>query len=561
MPLTLSGSIDLTGSIIATRGFTGSLQGTASYALQGALGSIRTTGSTIYSYDPSTTGVNTTESIFLGLDAGYNATAANNSVFLSTGAGYAATNAANSNFIGYNAGKNATNADSANFIGYQSGQNATNAQYSNFIGINAGIDATNAIGSNFIGLNAGYLATNAISANFIGNSAGDGAYSASYSNYIGQSAGLEAINAAYSNFIGVEAGRDAIEAPYSNFIGRLAGQGAVSSSYSNFIGYNAGLSASAASSSNFIGYNAGAYSINASYSTFIGYNAGYEATNGPRSVGINNIIIGTNITLPSGSRDSINIGGVIFATGSYGTTTGNPFSGSVQSARVGINRRTPVYTLDVSGSGNFTNTLTVTGSITVVTGSSSVMGTKQYEPLTVERSGDLKMGVYTTVTNFASGGAALALGYSSVTASSTYYPGFEMQMVGNVTQSQNRLRFNSLERNSAGLVLGSYNDILTVYDNGRVVLNASLSGTKTGGNGSQLILGASSSAYTFDVTGSGNFRGALTVTSSVTINDVLVLPPVDPLPTGRPTGSFAVSGSDVNCKPYFYNGATWTALF
>lgn len=981
MPLILSGSIDLTGSITATKGFTGSLHGTASYALEGPLGSVRTTGSTIYSYYPPTTGVNTTESIFLGLDAGYNATAANNSVFLSTGAGYAATNADNSNFIGFEAGKNATNANQANFIGYQAGEDATNAQYSNFIGLNAGIGARNSYNSNFIGTNAGNLVTDADLSNFIGAAAGFEAYSASRSNFIGSNTGAGAINAEFSNFLGESAGVGAMSASNSNFIGSGAGFGAVSGSYSNIIGYQAGYSASKATFSNFIGTSAGGYAINASYSTFIGYNAGYEATQGPRSVGINNIIIGTNITLPSGSRNSINIGGVIFATGSYGTTTGNPFSGSVQSARVGIGTRTPLYTLhvsgtvgfsnltdsntanrvvlmdsngrlfttssttvgssgpisvigttlysnnpaagpgfstshsvvlgtesgynasnaqyttfigyragytasnatylagigyqagegatnaqssnflgynagyqatsasgsnflgagagayakyagfsnimgfsagvnaesasfstligycagydstgyssigsnniiigtnitlpvgakdsiniggilfgtgsysdinavnpssspaygkigvnvvapaytfDVEGDGNFRNNLTVTsslsvtgsatitGSLTIVIGSSSVMGTKQYEPLTVERSGDLKMGVYTTVTDFASGGAALALGYSSVTASSTYYPGFEMQMVGSVTQSQNRLRFNSLERNSAGLVFGSYNDILTVYDDGRVVLNASLSGTKTGGNGSQLIVGATSSAYTFDVTGSArltgplltsdiantnnNFTGSLatfqsntannvrilytsaskpavggptfilaspnfqiplidannnptvnsygpgfeiqewlentetdtrlrinyvriesdgsylqdsghedlisifpsgririnptgsrpwggggglyeaglsigtnlsqsvlevsgsvrfsncpvSITGSLTISDVLVLPPVDPLPASRPTGSFAVSGSGVNCRPYFWNGATWTALF
>jgi hypothetical protein len=48
---------------------------------------------------------------------------------------------------------------------------------------------------------------------------------------------------------------------------------------------------------------------------------------------------------------------------------------------------------------------------------------------------------------------------------------------------------------------------------------------------------------------------------SVTINNVLILPIISSLPTGYPTGSIAVSGSNANCKPYFYNGSTWTALF
>ena len=47
----------------------------------------------------------------------------------------------------------------------------------------------------------------------------------------------------------------------------------------------------------------------------------------------------------------------------------------------------------------------------------------------------------------------------------------------------------------------------------------------------------------------------------LSLSDLLVLPPQDPLPTDVPTGSFAVSGSGANCKPYFYNGSTWTPLF
>ena len=50
------------------------------------------------------------------------------------------------------------------------------------------------------------------------------------------------------------------------------------------------------------------------------------------------------------------------------------------------------------------------------------------------------------------------------------------------------------------------------------------------------------------------------VTGSVRITSVLTLTPNDPLPAGQPTGSIAVSGSGVDCKPYFWNGATWTSM-
>jgi hypothetical protein len=50
------------------------------------------------------------------------------------------------------------------------------------------------------------------------------------------------------------------------------------------------------------------------------------------------------------------------------------------------------------------------------------------------------------------------------------------------------------------------------------------------------------------------------VTGSVSITSVLTLTPNDPLPSAQPTGSIAVSGSGVDCKPYFYNGTDWTSL-
>ena len=170
-------------------------------------------------------------------------------------------------------------------------------------------------------------------------------FSADNSILLGFQAGQDATNAIYSNFIGYQAGYSAPEAIVSNFIGVGAGFNADSASYSNFIGQNAGQSATKASFSNFIGWAAGSNATSASYSTFIGTKAG--STTSP---GTNNIIIGNNISLPNGTIGSINIGGIIFATGSYPVVTGNNFTGSMTDAKVGINKLLPQYTLDVSGS-------------------------------------------------------------------------------------------------------------------------------------------------------------------------------------------------------------------
>lgn len=228
----ISSSVLISGSLTADN-FTGSLQGTASFAVSSSWAPtvISTSGSTIYSTSPATTGFDTTHGIFLGLSAGGN----------SEGSDYLIA-------LGNSAGVFSSNADYSNFIGFQAGRQSTNASDSNFLGNRAGYAATSASGS--------------------------------------------------------------------NFIGRLAGYGALNANTSTFIGYQAG-------SMNGIG------------------------TNGP---GSNNIIIGTNIVLEDDRKDSINIGGIIFATGSYSNSTGNAFSGSMTDAKVGINKSLPEYPLDISGS-------------------------------------------------------------------------------------------------------------------------------------------------------------------------------------------------------------------
>jgi trimeric autotransporter adhesin len=80
------------------------------------------------------------------------------------------------------------------------------------------------------------------------------------------------------------------------------------------------------------------------------------------------------------------------------------------------------------------------------------------------------------------------------------------------------------------------------------------------GNSGNVGIGTTTPSYTLDVSGSGNFTDNLTVTGSATISNILTLIPQDPLPTGSPTGSFAVSSS-VPPKPYFYDGTVWNALY
>jgi hypothetical protein len=184
---------------------------------------------------------------------------------------------------------------------------------------------------------------------FLGQDAGKDAVNAANSVFIGEAAGFGATGSSNSIFFGYYAGARAGQAYGSNFIGGFAGQDAVSASNSTFVGGLAGNQAKFASHSFIAGYQAGLGAASASFNTLVGYRAGLNSAPGT-GVGRNNIIIGTNITLPDDARDSINLGGIIFATGSYfDSGTGAPLDGPVNNAKVGINQSNPQYALDVSG--------------------------------------------------------------------------------------------------------------------------------------------------------------------------------------------------------------------
>ena len=201
-----------------------------------------------------------------------------------------------------------------------------------------GSGVTSTSNSNFLGLGAGYDATGASNSNFLGSGAGGIAMGASYSNFFGQNAGYNAITA--NN---------------SNFLGQNAGQAATNASGANFLGSNTGYAASGATYSNFIGNNAGQWATNASYSTLLGYNVANENSLGTH-IGSNNIIIGTNITLPATTANGINIGGVLFGLNTYSTTSGNPSSVATGSGKIGIGIVSPTAHLHLAASSGASGT-------------------------------------------------------------------------------------------------------------------------------------------------------------------------------------------------------------
>jgi hypothetical protein len=195
---------------------------------------------------------------------------------------------------------------------------------------------------------AGVGITTLDSSIFFGDNAGSNATAANGSNFLGRGAGREATNASEANFFGFSAGFFALNAQGSNFIGNSAGSSATNASFSNFFGREAGKNASGANNSNFLGTGAGFNASSASNSNFLGQNAGKSFTS--NDVGANNIIIGTNISLPNAATNSINIGGILFGINTYSTTTGDPSIIPATNGKIGIGVVTPTATLDIAAS-------------------------------------------------------------------------------------------------------------------------------------------------------------------------------------------------------------------
>jgi hypothetical protein len=114
-----------------------------------------------------------------------------------------------------------------------------------------------------------------------------------------------------------------------------------------------------------------------------------------------------------------------------------------------------------------------------------------YEQLVVERNGDTKLSVYTSVSSPSLGGAAIVLGYSNFLTDVSLYPGFEFQHVGSTASTQNYVRYNFIQRDGLGNVStgNSKEDLLNIYSDGSVTINGKNLNSKLG-------VGVNSSAIT-----------------------------------------------------------------
>ena len=353
------GNVAITGSLTVTGAITGAVTGSvdsASYASNATSASYATNASAANTAVSSSYPLAVTKNIIYTPLGGVSP----NTTF-ATGSNQTTI------ILGYQAGLNTTGSSNEGegsiYMGAYAGKNSYNNYSTIFIGDGAGESSTYNAFSTMIGAYAGYQAT------------------ASYESLIiGYEAGFRNENSHFTTIVGEGSGYRIKASPGATILGNNAGSQVLSSSYSTIVGYYAGPYVKNSPGSVFIAPWSGEDSMSGSYSIVIGNSSG-RLRIGNQTLGTNNIIIGTNIALTPGTNHGINIGGLIFGSGSafqgmnsngsgyVGYT--NSFTGSAN-GKIGINQPNPQYNFDVSGSGNFTNGLTVTGSIVgALTGTAS----------------------------------------------------------------------------------------------------------------------------------------------------------------------------------------------
>lgn len=330
----LSSSYASTASLLLGSVVSSSYALTASYALNGGSGAsvsssypFAVTGTTIYSNDLTKAGLPTTSAFAVGLFAGSDTRNSNYSIFIGEWAGRSASDAYDSIMLGNSAGRQSS------------------ASWQNVM----------------IGDYAGFNTSHSNDVIFVGADAGNLSFRNPYSIALGNRALYQTSQSDYAVVLGSSAAESASNSDSMVAIGRFTGYLSTSSSNATFLGRSAGnlttRSPNIIAIGRFAGYS-GSYN---SQSIYIGTYAGYVDTGtGP---GRNNIVIGSNISLPTGFNDTTNIAGILYTSGNYSDLDSFTQLLPVSTGRVGILTHTPSYSLDVSGSGRFASTLLLSGSV------------------------------------------------------------------------------------------------------------------------------------------------------------------------------------------------------
>jgi hypothetical protein len=248
-------------------------------------------------------------------------------------------------------------------------------------------------------------------------------------------------------------------------------------------------------------FGGGASLVSGSSNTFIGYAAGYEVTSGASNTFIGNQS-GRNI-ITGGTNIAISSGNGQVTSGDRNNTIviGNIDNGG--------------GALDIDS--------------TIVIGGQNI--------------NNLYIGSYRASMPSATYSSTFTLNSSAAATGSTNSIGASLRIAagkGTGTAIPADLIFATTVTGSSGAVYQTLTDRWYIKGHSGALTNKNISHT---------------SSFVLDISGS------VSITGSLTINNILTLAPTGSLPTGQASGSIMVSGSGASCKPYFWNGATWTAFF
>ncbi len=378
--LIVVGDTNLTGSLTISQGITGSLEGTASWAINVVngggggnafpytgsaeiTGSLTVSGSAFFTHD-----------IFVnGLTVGKGSGSISNTTVLGEGAAAVATTGGNSVIIGYQAAGAATGISETVAIGYQAAYNLTTGNSSIFIGRQAGYDATSSFASIFIGDSSGRKT--------IGNR----------NVFIGHFAAQDNTTGEYNIALGYESSRQLTTGTQNTTIGGFAGFNLKTTTGNVFFGYDSGRNINAGNYNVAVGFKAGEYRetefglsslTNVTNSIFLGYRS--RANNNGET---NQIVIGS---------DAIGLGSNTIVIGNSSTTHGRWYG----SLLLGTSTSS-IYILDVSGSARITDSLIVTGSLVATEITGSLFGTASWAQNAISGSYTLSSS-YSDLSNTAS---------------------------------------------------------------------------------------------------------------------------------------------------------------
>ena len=265
-------------------------------------------------------------------------------------------------------------------------------------------------------------------------------------------------------------------------------------------------------------------------SVFVGYQAGNSSDNNASL----NVGVGYRAMLNNNTTQNIALGANSLENGTVGENIGIGYL-SVSNVKAGQN----------IGIGGLTLRYVYSGSQNTVIGSQAL----SFSTTTENESSSNKSG------NVVIGYGAL---FSAVRSNQNTIIGtLSHSNVTSMGQFNTAIGSSNISSGSFNIILGAGNNILGYGENSIVIGNNhnlnNLNNSVIIGNPGAIKLRSTGNVTTlFEDT---VISGSLTISSS----EVLTLVPVNPLPSGVATGSFAVSGS-IPPRPYFFDGTSWIAL-